>query len=285
MHPFRYSFSWAVCCLLLTSTLSPSAGQERKVIISTEEETGQDITQVPCKESERLSAVKDLFIKMGAQAESLSIEKREGVENLIIRKPGKSQSTIVIGAHYDKTREGCGAIDNWTGIVALAHIYKSLKDAPSQKTLLFVAFGKEEQGLLGSKAMVKSIKKEEVGQYCAMINIDSLGMAAPQVPVNLSSDALVMRVVDLAQRMKMPFQRVNIPGAGADSLPFMDKKIPAVTISAIGNGWGEILHTKKDQVAKINATSVYLGYRLALALVAELDELPCEVSREESKAK
>lgn len=63
--------------------------------------------------------------------------------------------------------------------MALAHIYKSFKDVTPEKTLIFVAFGKEEKGLLGSKAMVKTIKKEEIEQYCAMVNIDSLGMAAP----------------------------------------------------------------------------------------------------------
>jgi Iap family predicted aminopeptidase len=267
----------------VVSTLSPSANQDNKIIISSQEETAQDVAQVSCKETQRLSAVKALFIKMGARAENLLIEKRDGVENLVIRKPSNLQGIIVIGAHYDKLMVGCGAIDNWTGIVALAHIYRSLKDVPLQKTLLFVAFGKEEEGLLGSKAMVNNIKKEEMGQYCAMINIDSLGMAAPQVAENLSSKALVNRVVEIAQRMKVPFSKLKIPGAGADSLSFIEKRIPAVTISALGEGWEEVLHTRHDQVGKVNQTSVYLGYRLALALVTELDNLPCEVSREKAK--
>jgi Zn-dependent M28 family amino/carboxypeptidase len=117
--------------------------------------------------------------------------------------------------------------------VALAHIYRSLKDVPLQKTLTFVAFGKEEQGLLGSKAMVRGIKKEEAGQYCAMINIDSLGMAAPQVPENLSSATLVNRVVRLAGRMKVPFNRVKIPLASADSVPFIEKKIRQLRLAPL----------------------------------------------------
>lgn len=273
----------AACAIFLAVPLGSLARQDFKAVISTQEELRQDVTQVPCKESERLNNVKTLFMKLGAQADNLSVEKRDGVENLIIRKAGESAGILVVGAHYDKTRDGCGAVDNWTGIVALAHIYRSLKDHPTKKTLLFVAFGKEEQGLLGSKAMAKSIKKEEVAQYCAMVNIDSLGMAAPQVPENLSSKALVNRVEELARRMEMPFTKINVPFAETDSLSFRDKKIPAVTISALGDGWSEVLHTINDQVSRINPTSVYLGYRLALALVAELDGLPCEASREEKK--
>jgi hypothetical protein len=283
--PFRLSLA-SCCCLLLAlapATIS-SASQNGKFVISTEEETTQDMALVPCKDKERLAATKALFVKLGAREDEVSIEKHDGVENLVLRKAGKSQGTIVIGAHYDKVSEGCGAIDNWTGIVTLAHIFRSLKDAPLDKSLIFVAFGKEEKGLLGSKAMVRAIKKEEVDQYCAMVNIDSLGMAAPQTPVNLSSSTLVSRVVDLAQRMKIPFNKVSINGS-ADSVSYIGRKIPAITISAVADGWEKVLHSDKDRLPSVNQTSVYLGYRVALSLVVELSGLPCEVSRKDSTKK
>lgn len=269
----------AVFCFLLI--LAPSFGkaiQSNTLRISTQEEIAQDIASVPCKNNERLNAAKALFVKMGVQAD-ISVEKADGIENLVIRKTGKSRETIVIGAHYDKVPYGCGAIDNWSGIVALAHIYRSFKDMTPEKSLILVAFGKEEQGLLGSKAMVKTIRKEEVEQYCAMVNIDSLGMGAPQTPENMSSKLLVNRVAELAKRMKIPFSKVTLNGADADSSSFIGKKIPAVTISALGNGWEKILHSSKDQVSGVNQLSVYVGYRLALALVAELCDLPCSASR------
>lgn len=268
---------FGVLFLAFTSSFAMSA-QKSKLIISTEEQIREDIFSSPCKDNERLIAAKALFMKVGAQEKDILIEKLDNTENLIIRKQAQSQETIIIGAHYDKVPDGCGAIDNWSGIVAVAHVYRSLKDVPLQKNLIFVAFGKEEKGLLGSKAMVKAIKKEKIDQYCAMINIDSLGMAAPQVPVNLSSKTLANRAVEVAQRMKIPFNKVTING-GADSVSFTEKKIPAMTISAVGNGWEQVLHTNKDQVANVNTTSVYLGYRLVLGLVTELSELPCDVSR------
>jgi putative aminopeptidase FrvX len=206
MNSPRYSRLAVVLCVSLILTLSSQARQD-KVVISTEEETAEDVAQVPCGQSERLKAVRTLFMKMGCTADELLTEKRDGVENVILGKKGQGQGTIVVGAHFDKSRAGCGAIDNWTGIVALTHVYRSLKNVPLQKTLIFVAFGKEEEGLLGSKAMVRGIKKEELNQYCAMINIDSLGMTAPQAAENLSSKTLVNRVEELARRMKMPFSR------------------------------------------------------------------------------
>ncbi len=224
--------------------------------------------------------MKRLFEKAGALPADIVVEKQGGADNVFVRIKGQGPGTIVIGAHYDKSINGCGAIDNWTGIVALAHLYKSLKDAPMQKTLVLVAFGKEEQGLIGSRGMVKTIANEDVLEYCAMINIDSLGMVAPQVADNLSSPVLADRTAKIAERMKMPFSRIRITNAGADSLPFIAKKIPAVTICGLDNGWERILHSGFDQLKRVKPASVYLGYRLALSLLVELDALPCDASRE-----
>jgi len=255
------------------------ASQNYKVVFSTKEELAEDVAQAPCKDSERLNAVKALFLKMGAREEELVVEKLDGTENLVLRKKGKSPATIVIGAHYDKVPAGCGAIDNWTGIVTLAHIFKGFKDIPVEKNLVFVAFGREEQGLLGSKAMVKTINKEEVNNYCAMVNIDSLGMTALEILENTSSAPLTQRAVEIAKRIKAPLTPVTIIGADADSSSFVSKKIPAITISAISSDWRQVLHSDNDQVSKVNPASLYVGYRVALALVGELHNLPCDASR------
>ena len=275
-------FPWLGLALLVESG-HPSqnclATQNYKVVFSTQEQLAEDIALAPCKDSERLNAAKALFMKMGAREEELVVEKLDGVENLVLRKKGKSSATIVIGAHYDKVVAGCGAIDNWTGIVTLAHIFKGFKDIPVEKNLVFVAFGREEQGLLGSKAMVKTISKEEVNNYCAMVNIDSLGMTALEIMENTSSGPLTKRAVDVAKRIKAPVTPVTISGADADSSSFLSKKIPAITISAISSEWRQILHSDNDQVSRVNSLSVYVGYRLALALVGELHNLPCDASR------
>lgn len=242
------------------------------------EQVAVDAASAPCKDSDRLNAVKDLFQKLGVQDSDSSVQNLDGVENYVITKQGQSQDTIVIGAHYDKTPDGCGAVDNWTGVVALAHIYRTLKDTPMQKTIVFVAFGKEEKGLLGSKAMVNSIAKERLGDNCAMINIDSLGLGAPQVATNISSKKLADLTSDIAKKMKIPFGQGPV-GGSSDSWSFLDKNIPAVTIHGLAGGYESIIHTAKDKADKVIAESVYLGYRLALALAVELDNSTCDANK------
>ena len=147
---------------------------------STEDNIKEDLKLNVCEDKERLAAVKLLFKKFGATDDEIIIEKFKNVENLVVTKKGKTGETVIVGAHYDKTSEGCGAIDNWTGIVIIANLYKTLRNFSTEKTYLFVAFGKEELGLVGSEAMARAIPKEKRAGYCSMVNFDSFGFNANQ---------------------------------------------------------------------------------------------------------
>lgn len=257
----------------------PTGAQNSSIKVSSPEQIKEDFGTVPCEDKERLAAVKSLFERAGVPASDVTIDKYKDVENLVAIKRGESPEKIVVGAHYDKVADGCGALDNWTGVVTLSHLYKTLKDTPLKKTLVFVAFGKEERGLIGSRAMTNAIRKDQAAEYCAMINIDSLGLGPPQVGDNMSSKKLGQFTAELAKEMKMPFGHASIEGADSDSRPFMEKKIPAVTIHGLNNEWPKILHSRNDQVSKVNPMSVYLGYRLTLAMIARLDQSLCEAYR------
>jgi hypothetical protein len=261
--------------LLFQGALVSSGTPQTEIVFSTPELIKAEFDSVPCRDKDRLNAVKALFEKMGATPSEISIEKYRDVENLVVHKQGASPEIIVIGAHYDKVPEGCGAVDNWTGIVILAHLYKSLRNAPLQKTLLFVAFGKEEGGLFGSRAMVGTIKKDQVAQYCEMINFDSLGLAGLQAADNLSSKKLVSLAGDVAEDLRFAFHHAIIKGADADSNSFIGKRIPSVTIHGLSREWADILHSRKDQPSRVNSVNVYLGYRLGLAMVSRLDKSAC----------
>jgi Iap family predicted aminopeptidase len=273
-----------ICC---SSASTQETGEASKLRISTFEELRSEFDSVPCKNGDRLKTVKALFEKMGAKTEEIMVEKARGAENVVIRKAPANDSPekIVIGAHYDKVPDGCGAIDNWTGVVALAHVYRTVKDLPLKKNVVFVAFGKEEEGLIGSSGMAGGIKKEQAPEYCAMINIDSLGLGVPQTLDNVSSKKLIDFTGALAKEMKVPFAHTRVDGASSDSASFISKKIPAVTIHSLTDDWRKILHTGNDQSSKINHESVYVGYRVALAMLVRIDAAGCQEFREEKEKK
>lgn len=265
--------------LVLPQFLLPVSAQDSDFKISTLEQIKEDFVTVPCADKERLAAVKTLFERAGVPSALMTSDTHKNVENFVVTIKGASNEKIVIGAHYDKVADGCGALDNWTGVVTLSHLYRTFKDVPLKKTLILVAFGKEEKGLVGSRAMTSTFTKEQTAEYCAMINIDSLGLAPPQVADNMSSKKLSKFTEDLAKEMKVPFGHASIEGANSDSTPFVEKKIPAVTIHGMNKDWPLLLHTSKDQPAKVNPMSVYLGYRLTLAMIFRLDEAGCDAYR------
>ncbi len=126
---------------------------------------------------------------------------------------------------------------------------------------------------------MNAISKDQAAEYCVMINIDSLGLAPPQVADNMSSRKLGQFTAELAKEMKMKFGHASIQGADADSTPFIGKKIPAVTIHGLDSEWRTIIHSRNDQASKVNPVSVYLGYKLILAMIAYLDQSVCDAYR------
>ncbi|MBA2733369.1 MAG: M20/M25/M40 family metallo-hydrolase [Acidobacteria bacterium] len=103
--------------------------------------------------------------------------------------PVLKKEAIVIGAHYDHlgrggsgslaTREGDihhGADDNASGVAGMLELARifSAERAKTKRTLVFIAFSGEEEGLLGSNYYVNH-PIVPLGQTVAMINMDMIG--------------------------------------------------------------------------------------------------------------
>ncbi|MEP6900941.1 MAG: M28 family peptidase [Actinomycetota bacterium] len=266
---------------VLLSIAIQSFGQQTNSIVSTQQSVEESVKLAPCQNNARLEAVKKLFVQMGAKDNEITIEKfdKDKISNVLVKKKGKSAETIVIGAHYDKTDEGCGAIDNWTGISIIAHLFKTLRQIDMEKSYIFVAFDQEEKGLFGSDEMAKAIPKQNRQQYCAMVNFDSFGFTAPMSLQSASSSKMVLVAKKLAEENKFKFIDAAFEGADADSSSFKSRDIPSITFSGLDSNWQNYLHSKNDQLEKINMTSVYLGYRFGLMFVAKLDLAGCKENR------
>ena len=104
------------------------------------------------------------------------------------RDPALRNEIVVVGAHYDHLGPGNfgaldpdsagrihnGADDNASGASALIHIARKLASAPPARTVVFLAFSGEEEGLLGSDYYVKNPVFSLARTY-AMVNMDMVG--------------------------------------------------------------------------------------------------------------
>jgi hypothetical protein len=89
------------------------------------------------------------------------------------------QSFIVVSAHYDHlgVRDGQtyhGADDNASGVAALLAIAAWFAAHPPRRSVLFVAFDAEEQGLLGAKHFIRN-PPIPLDRIAVAVNMDMIG--------------------------------------------------------------------------------------------------------------
>jgi hypothetical protein len=158
-------------------------------------------------------------------------------------------------------------------------VISEAKGVPLKKRRVVCRFRTRGRGPHRFKGNGQAINKELLNQYCAMINIDSLGLGIPQADTNISSKKLIERAQELSKRMQTPFEQGAIVETSTDSSSFLARKIPAISIHGLSNAWRQVLHTNNDRVSKVNPMSVFLGYKLALAIFGEVEDSPCDAFR------
>jgi len=98
------------------------------------------------------------------------------VYNTVAEIPGteKSDEVVILGAHLDSWDLGTGATDNGTGSMAVLEAARALMKSgvKPKRTIRFVLFTGEEQGLNGSKEYVKQ-HKAELGKISAVLVHDT----------------------------------------------------------------------------------------------------------------
>ena len=97
-------------------------------------------------------------------------------QNVICTIPGTDRADEIIsfGAHYDSVFFSTGVYDNGAGSVILLELVRHFVQNPPRRTLRFVWYGSEEQGLFGSKHDVVAHAKE-LEDCRMMINVDVAG--------------------------------------------------------------------------------------------------------------
>lgn len=67
---------------------------------------------------------------------------------------GSAEKVVIVDAHYDTVNNAPGADDNGSGTVGVMEIARLLSRYPAKKTLRFIGFDMEEDGLIGSTRYV-----------------------------------------------------------------------------------------------------------------------------------
>jgi len=208
--------------------------------------------------------------------------------------PVLKKEYLVVGAHHDHLGMGGhgsssrrpdtiavhnGADDNASGVSALLEIAGKLRKNRSalKRSVLVVAFGAEEMGLLGSKYFVNH-PPVPVTQMNAMINLDMLGRLDTLKGIQIGGTGTAVEADSLiglsnqAGRFRLSMSR---EGSGpSDHSSFYGKNIPVFFITT---GAHTDYHTPDDDADRINYSGLKavteFAYRLILSINRETDKL------------
>lgn len=153
--------------------------QENKYIAMAKNASADN--SVPPVNSRAVVAFKINLVKKQADAYNV-VGILEGTDEAL------KNEAIVVGAHYDHLGKGGagslaanskkihhGADDNASGVAAMLELARQFsQEKRNKRTIIFIAFGGEEEGLLGSKFYVNN-PAFPINKTVAMINMDMVG--------------------------------------------------------------------------------------------------------------
>lgn len=216
--------------------------------------------------------------------------------------PELKNEIVVIGAHYDHLGLGgensgsrrpdttavhYGADDNASGvagILELAGRLAAIRDSLS-RSYLFVAFGAEEHGLLGSRHF---LEEEPVvnGKYTAMINLDMIGRLNKKQNLQIGGTGSSAEADSLISPLKenRSFNlALSAPGYGpSDHASFYSRDIPVFFFST---GPHLDYHTPFDTPDKLRFEGMKEICEFIFDLVVHIDRMPHALTYREAGPK
>ena len=148
------------------------------------------------------------------------------------------EEQIVLGGHLDSWDLATGAIDNGIGSFAVIDIARAFKanNLHPKRTVKFVMFMGEEQGLLGSKFLVEeAIKNNTIDNIKYMMNLD---MSGNPIGMNaggkLEDEKFFMDLGAAIQQQDTIYKNTfsNKSGLHSDHQPFMLEGVPILSVNS-----------------------------------------------------
>jgi hypothetical protein len=201
--------------------------------------------------------------------------------------PVLSQDYIVVGAHMDHigmgerhSRGGTGQLhpgadDNASGTAMVMELARQLKASPPKRSILFVHFSGEEEGLLGSAHWIQH-PTVPISSVKFMVNFDMVGRLDLEKPVlHLgglgATKAILEHSRSLAPNNFTLGSDLGFAMGGSDHMSFSSAKIPSYFFFT---GIHTDYHTPKDTADKLNIKGMAHIADYAAKVIHDLADSP-----------
>jgi hypothetical protein len=203
-----------------------------------------------------------------------------------IRGTEKPDEVVIIGGHLDSWDLGTGATDNGTGAMAVLEAARALQKlgVKPARTIRFVLFTGEEQGLNGSAAYVKA-HKDEMSKISGVL-IDDSG-TGKVLTIGLMANYAVRETIDhalypLAKGVGFAEPTLRVEG-GSDHVSFDEAGVPTFWCVQDGVDYDKTHHSQADTLDRVRWDDLTEGAQVLAVFAYNVAQLPDLLPRKPAK--
>src|SRR5467141_2262589 len=233
------------------------------------------------------------LLDAGAVEAEVNIEstfsgKQVEVYNTVAEIAGteKPDEVVIVGGHLDSWDLGTGATDNGTGSMAVLEAERALPKlgVKTKRTIRFVLFTGEEQGLNGSKAYVKA-HQNELGKVSGVLVHDS--GTGKVLTIGLMANYDVRETIDralypLAKGVGFAEPTLRTEG-GSDHVPFDGAGVPGFWCVQEGVDYDKTHHSQADTLDRVRWDDLTEGAQVLAVFAYNVAQLPEMLPRKPAK--
>lgn len=173
---------------------------------------------------------------------------------------------VIVGAHIDSVSAGPGANDNASGVAVMLEVARIAANTDLADDLMFMAFGAEELGLVGSRSYVASLSQEQIKRIAAMINVDMVGEGSQLTLLYGAEDTLSTELAREAREAGV-VTSLNRTREDSDHAPFVHAGVPAFHLFT---GIDPYYHSAGDTVDKVQPEALARAGKATLFLIQRI---------------
>ena len=201
------------------------------------------------------------------------------VYNTVAEIPGseKPDEVVIIGGHLDSWDLGTGATDNGTGSTAVLEAARALMKSglKPKRTIRFVLFTGEEQGLNGSRAYVKAHKDELSKISGVLVHDTGTGRV---LTIGLMENYNVRETIDhaiypLGRAVGLAEPTLRAEG-GSDHVPFDEAGVPGFWSVQEVADYDRMHHSQADTLDHVRWDNLTEGAQVLAVFAYNVAQLP-----------
>ncbi len=196
-----------------------------------------------------------------------------------IRGGEKPDEFVILGAHLDSWELGTGALDNGCNAALVVDALRAIKASgvKPRRTIRFILFSGEEQGLLGSRAYAFN-HRAELDKAAGVVIYDSGTGKTTGFSVGGRKD-----ILDQGKELIAPLAQFDVKELktdmewGTDHFDFMLEGVPTFVADQQEANYLENYHAISDTYDKVDFAQLKKHVAEAAALSLELADLPGKI--------